>query len=111
MWCEISKPSPLLTCERAENAACCRCAVAATTRLGILAGFALEHLDSGVLHNECVGGAAAAVSIARVGAASSVLVGASILRLYCGLIVELRFSIVCCGLGRGSCGMWCALFY
>ena len=79
--------------------------------MGILAGFALEHLDSGVLHDECVGGAAAAaaVSTARVGAASSVLVGASVLHLYCGLIVELRFKIVCCGLGRGSCGMWCAV--
>ena len=33
MWCEISKPSPLLSCERAENAACCRCTLAATTRL------------------------------------------------------------------------------
>ena len=39
-WCylaEISKSSPLLTCKRAENAACCRCTLAATTRLEVVA--------------------------------------------------------------------------
>ena len=45
--------------------------LAATTRLETVAGFALEHLDSGVLHDDCVGGAAAAVSATRIGAAST----------------------------------------
>ena len=73
--------------------------MAATTRLEIVADFALEHLDSGVLHDDCVGGAAAAVGTARVGAASTALVGASIFHLYGDLIVELWFRSGCGGFG------------
>ena len=46
-WCylaEISKSSPLLTCKRAENAACCRCTLAVTTRLENVAGYAGRHV-------------------------------------------------------------------
>ena len=66
-----------------------------------MAGFALEHLDSGVLHDDCVGDAAAAAAVGttRGGAASTARVGAPILHLYGNLIVELWFRSGCGGFG------------